>query len=63
VGVGLSFALGSLLTALVPGATVAYSAQSMVLAIASASLIGVIFGFMPARSAAHMDPVEALARE
>ncbi|MGV8831204.1 MAG: MacB family efflux pump subunit [Devosia sp.] len=62
-GVGLSFAMGSLLTALVPGATVAYSAESMVLAIASASLIGVIFGFMPARSAARMDPVEALARE
>ena len=62
-GVGLSFAMGTLLTALVPGATVAYSAESMVLAIASASLIGVIFGFMPARSAAHMDPVEALARE
>ena len=62
-GVGLSFALGALLTALVPGASVAYSAESMVLAIASASLIGVVFGFMPARSAARMDPVEALARE
>tara|TARA_R110002020_G_scaffold157133_1_gene339560 strand:- start:1214 stop:3163 length:1950 start_codon:yes stop_codon:yes gene_type:complete len=62
-GVGLSFVLGSLLTAAMPGATVAYSVESMVLAIASASLIGVIFGFMPARSAARMDPVEALARE
>ena len=62
-GVGLSFALGALLTMLVPGATMAYSAESMVLAIASASLIGVVFGFMPARSAARLDPVEALARE
>jgi len=62
-GVGMSFALGALLTALVPGATMAYSAESMVLAIASASLIGVVFGFMPARSAARLDPVEALARE
>ena len=62
-GVGLSFGLGSLLTALVSGARVSYSAESIVLAIASASLIGVVFGFMPARSAARLDPVEALARE
>ncbi|KKC32826.1 MacB family efflux pump subunit [Devosia psychrophila] len=62
-GVGLSFGLGSLLTALVTGAKVSYSAESIILAIASASLIGVVFGFMPARSAARLDPVEALARE
>ncbi|GLQ08339.1 macrolide export ATP-binding/permease protein MacB 2 [Devosia yakushimensis] len=62
-GVALSFGLGSALTALVQGATVRYSAESIVLAIVSSSLIGVVFGFMPARSAARLDPVEALARE
>jgi macrolide transport system ATP-binding/permease protein len=62
-GVALSFGLGSLLTALVAGAKVSYSPESIVVAIASASLIGVVFGFMPARSAARLDPVEALARE
>lgn len=62
-GVALSFALGSGLTAMVAGATVRYSAESIVLAIVSSSLIGVVFGFMPARSAARLDPVEALARE
>ncbi|MFK4810556.1 MacB family efflux pump subunit [Devosia sp. ZW T5_3] len=62
-GVALSFGLGSALTALVQGATVRYSAESIVLAILSSSLIGVVFGFMPARSAARLDPVEALARE
>ncbi|KKC40861.1 macrolide transporter [Devosia epidermidihirudinis] len=62
-GVALSFGLGSLLTTLMPGSRVSYSPESIALAIASASLIGVVFGFMPARSAARMDPVEALARE
>jgi macrolide transport system ATP-binding/permease protein len=62
-GVALSFGLGHALTLLVQGARLAYSAESILLAIFSASLIGVVFGFMPARSAARMDPVEALARE
>ncbi|WDR04172.1 MacB family efflux pump subunit [Devosia algicola] len=62
-GVALSFGLGAALTQMVAGARLAYSTESIILAIVSSSLIGVVFGFMPARSAARLDPVEALARE
>jgi macrolide transport system ATP-binding/permease protein len=62
-GVALSFALGYGLTTLMSGARLAYSPLSIAAAIISSSLIGVIFGFMPARSAARLDPVQALARE
>jgi len=41
----------------------AYSTGSMLAAFACATLIGVVFGFLPARSAARLDPVQALARE
>jgi macrolide transport system ATP-binding/permease protein len=35
----------------------------MVVAFVCSTLIGVIFGFMPANSAAKLNPVDALSRE
>lgn len=40
-----------------------YSTASIIAAFACSTLIGVLFGFLPARNAARLDPVEALARE
>ncbi|HWZ48483.1 MAG TPA: ABC transporter permease, partial [Herbaspirillum sp.] len=40
-----------------------YSSASIGTAFACSTLIGVIFGFLPARNAARLDPVDALARE
>jgi macrolide transport system ATP-binding/permease protein len=45
------------------GSPVVYSAGPVLLAFGSAFLIGVLFGFLPARRAARMDPVVALAAE
>ena len=39
-----------------------YSTTSIVLAFGVSSLIGVVFGYLPARNAARLDPVDALAR-
>ena len=62
-GVALSFAFGQGLTLIMPDARLAYSMPTIVAAFLSSSMIGIVFGFMPARSAARLDPVEALARE
>jgi macrolide transport system ATP-binding/permease protein len=40
-----------------------YSTGSMVAAFVCSTLIGVVFGFLPARNAARLDPVDALARD
>ena len=40
-----------------------FSLGSIVAALACSTLIGVGFGFLPARTASQLDPIEALARE
>ena len=41
----------------------AYSTTSIVTAFVCSTLIGIVFGFIPARNAAQLDPVDALSRE
>ena len=63
LGIALALLIGEVF-ALVGGSfQMVYSVASIVLAVAVSSLIGVLFGFLPARSAARLDPVEALARQ
>ncbi|SDB81044.1 MacB family efflux pump subunit [Acinetobacter boissieri] len=64
LGVLLSLGLGQLLTQLSGGSfTLSYSTLSIVAAFVCSTLIGVVFGFLPAKNAAKLDPVAALARE
>jgi len=63
LGIALSLLVGWLLTLSGSSFTMVYSTLSMVAAFACSTLIGVIFGFLPASNAARLDPVEALARE
>ena len=43
--------------------TLIYSASSIIAAFLCSTLIGVVFGFLPARNAARLDPVTALMRD
>ena len=63
LGVGLALLIGQVIGLFTSEARLIYSGATMLIAFASSSLIGVIFGFLPARAAAKLDPVAALARE
>ncbi|ALF59216.1 MacB family efflux pump subunit [Psychrobacter urativorans] len=64
LGIGLAFAIGELINR-VGGDSfqVIYSSTSIIAAFLCSTLIGVVFGFLPARNAAKLDPVEALSRD
>ena len=63
LGIALALLIGEVFTLVGGSFQMVYSVASIVLAVAVSSLIGVMFGFLPARSAARLDPVEALARQ
>ncbi len=63
MGVAASVILGYILSMIIPSIPLSFSLVSIVAAVLTSSIIGVVFGFMPARSAARLNPVEALSRE
>lgn len=63
IGVGLSLAIGVLFAQFSSNFAMIYSSSSIIAAFLCSSLIGIIFGFFPARRAARMEPIHALERE
>ena len=63
LGVVFSMVTGYVLSIFVPDIPLSFSLASIVIAVLTSSIIGVLFGYMPARSAARLNPIDALARE
>ncbi|WP_409439259.1 MacB family efflux pump subunit [Psychromonas sp. GE-S-Ul-11] len=63
IGIALAYLIGFIFASTGSNFQMIYSTGSIVAAFACSTLIGVLFGFLPARNAAQLDPVDALARE
>ena len=62
-GILLSGLIGLLFNTFMSDFAMAFSTASIIAAVAFSTLIGVVFGYMPAKRAAQLDPITALARE
>ena len=63
LGVGLALAIGAIFDHFVKDFSMAFSLTSIIAAFTCSTLIGMIFGFLPAKNAAKLDPVVALSRK
>ena len=63
LGVLLAFIAGALSSLLSLGVPFLFTASPVLVALACSSAIGLAFGYFPARSAAQLDPIQALAAE
>jgi macrolide transport system ATP-binding/permease protein len=63
MGVLLALGIGAVFALVVDSFKMIFTLSAVLLAVGCSMLIGVVFGFWPARNAAKLDPVVALARE
>ena len=60
---GVSVAFGIIFNMVIKNFTMIFSIFSIVAAVLCSTMIGVIFGYMPAKNASELDPINALSRD
>jgi len=63
VGIALAGVIGLVFNALSGDFSMSFSTASIFLAMGCSTFIGVVFGFMPARNASLLNPIDALSYE
>ena len=63
IGIVLSYAIGYIFNNFLNGFSMIFSNGSIVLALVTSMAIGIIFGYMPAKNASKLNPIDALSRE
>ena len=63
IGIVLSYAIGYIFNNFLNGFSMIFSNGSIVLALVTSMAIGIIFGYMPAKNASELNPIDALSRE
>lgn len=63
MGVTLSLLIGAGFNAFSENFGMIFSTASIILALSCSTAIGIIFGYMPARNASNLNPIDALASE
>ncbi|MFA6708679.1 MAG: MacB family efflux pump subunit [Fusobacterium sp.] len=63
IGVIISISFGSLFNAFTDKFTMMFSYFSIVVSVLCSTIIGIVFGYLPAKNASELDPINALSRE
>ncbi|MBQ9600795.1 MAG: MacB family efflux pump subunit [Neisseriaceae bacterium] len=63
LGVLISFAIGAIFNRFSGDFTMSFSTASIIGAVVCSTAIGIIFGYMPAKNASKLNPIDALAQE
>ncbi len=63
MGIALSTLIALMLQLFLPGWEIVFSPVALLAAFLCSTFTGILFGWLPARNAARLEPVDALARE